>query len=435
MSSASAFEEHFAREIMHSERTRMAVLAGVLAALLAVFALFSALFREDYWQFGMRGVFVKTGAAMLALLGYELAVRQLIGRWLREGRRIPEPLRYLNAFVETSFPTLLIFLIARHTNPQYVLQGAAVLLYGVFIVLSTLRLDFRLSVFYGAVAAAEYLALCQAYLGTGGEALAATPFERAPFFLAKAAVLLAAGFAAGFVAHQIKRRAGNAFRAQEERQRIVSAFGQQRSEEHTSELQSLRHLVCRLLPLPPAIHPLSLHDALPISAPAARRSPQPPSSGRRSSSPRRRCCSPPALPRGSSPTRSSAAPAMPSARRRSASASSAPSASRDRKSTRLNSSHLGISYAVFCPCPPPSTLFPYTTLFRSRHRRRGARRNPLRAGAVLPRQGGGAARRRLCRGVRRPPDQAPRRQCLPRAGGAPAHRQRLRPAEIGRAHV
>src|ERR1035441_8575362 len=41
--------------------------------------------------------------------------------------------------------------------------------------------------------------------------------------------------------------------------------------------------------------------------------------------------------------------------------------STDRKSTRLNSSHLGISYAVFCLMrrPPRSTLFPYTTLFRS----------------------------------------------------------------------
>src|SRR2546430_2616762 len=53
----------------------------------------------------------------------------------------------------------------------------------------------------------------------------------------------------------------------------------------------------------------------------------------------------------------------------------------DRKSTRLNSSHSQISYAVFClkkqlRChvaffflmirrPPRSTLFPYTTLFRS----------------------------------------------------------------------
>src|SRR5690606_13664976 len=57
----------------------------------------------------------------------------------------------------------------------------------------------------------------------------------------------------------------------------------------------------------------------------------------------------------------------------------------DRKSTRLNSSHVKISYAVFClkkkTCvlpfsvrslfsilllrPPTSSLFPYTTLFRS----------------------------------------------------------------------
>src|SRR5947209_8319510 len=63
----------------------------------------------------------------------------------------------------------------------------------------------------------------------------------------------------------------------------------------------------------------------------------------------------------------------------------------DRKSTRLNSSHANISYAVFClkkkknkqilfiyhsfvfsfsfflmiRSPPISTLFPYTTLFRS----------------------------------------------------------------------
>src|SRR5256885_1732476 len=63
----------------------------------------------------------------------------------------------------------------------------------------------------------------------------------------------------------------------------------------------------------------------------------------------------------------------------------------DRKSTRLNSSHLVISYAVFClkkntyyTCfifflmirrPPRSTLFPYTTLFRSPRRARGAGRS------------------------------------------------------------
>src|SRR5699024_2802539 len=44
---------------------------------------------------------------------------------------------------------------------------------------------------------------------------------------------------------------------------------------------------------------------------------------------------------------------------------------RDRKSTRLNSSHVSISYAVFCLLPllPRCPLFPYTTLFRSILRR------------------------------------------------------------------
>src|SRR5690554_5313337 len=49
---------------------------------------------------------------------------------------------------------------------------------------------------------------------------------------------------------------------------------------------------------------------------------------------------------------------------------------RDRKSTRLNSSHVRISYAVFCLIrrPPRSTLFPYTTLFRSEAREPSSRR-------------------------------------------------------------
>src|SRR3990170_4757340 len=125
-----------------------------------------------------------------------------------------------------------------------------------------------------------------------------------------------------------------------------------RSEEHTSELQSPDHLVCRLLlakikegarllcggrgrrevlergfyacptivspvsllmfffndAAPPEIYPLSLHDALPIFVVALQRV-----GGRRS-------CLAPAR---SHPTR-------------------------DRKSTRLNSSHQIISYAVFC---------------------------------------------------------------------------------------
>src|SRR5262245_66291209 len=72
-----------------------------------------------------------------------------------------------------------------------------------------------------------------------------------------------------------------------------------------------------------AIYTLSLHDALPISSPASPARPNTVTSTASSSSPRPPC---------------SAAQAK---------QATAPSGE-DRKSTRLNSSHLGISYAVFC---------------------------------------------------------------------------------------
>ena len=241
---AASFEDHLAREIIHSERMRMAILAGLLGVLIVFYGLGYALSRQDYLlRFLTPAAFFYIIAVIALLLCYELAIRYLIGRWLRRERGVPGALRYLNAFVETSVPSILILLVSREINPVYVLQSPLSLLYGVFIVLSTLRLDFRLSVFTGLVAAAEYVALSFAYIGAGGgvveggwRAAAGTPFEAPPFYLGKGAMLLLAGLAAGFVAHQLKRRVGNAWRSQQERQRMLDAFGQQVSPAIVEEL-------------------------------------------------------------------------------------------------------------------------------------------------------------------------------------------------------
>src|SRR5688572_28873222 len=139
----------------------------------------------------------------------------------------------------------------------------------------------------------------------------------------------------------------------------------ERSEEHTSELQSQSNLVCRLLPAPTGTSPLSLHDALPISGQHEARhgeaEPHPESSagvhvGDRDQHRRGE----------------SEGDALEAEDRGAHAASGGPGwrlghfgPPRDRKSTRLNSSHSQISYAVFCPHPPVPPLFPYTTLFRS----------------------------------------------------------------------
>ncbi len=230
----------------------MAILAGLLGVLIVFYGLGYALFRKHHLlDFLTPVAFFYIFAVISLLLSYELAIRHLIGRWLRRGKGVPGALRYLNAFVETSVPSILILLVSREINPVYVLQSPLSLLYAVFIVLSTLRLDFRLSLFTGLVAAVEYIALSKAYLGGGTVAAAATPFEVLPFYLAKGAILALAGLAAGFVAHQLKRRIGNAWRTLQERERVLSAFGQQVSPavaeqllKAGAEIASTRSFVC-----------------------------------------------------------------------------------------------------------------------------------------------------------------------------------------------
>ncbi len=249
---AASFDDHLAREIIQSERVRMAILAGLLAALIAFYGLAYALSRvDDLLRFLTPAVFLYIIAVIALLLCYELALRHLIGDWLHRGKTVPGALRYLNAFIETSVPSILIYLVSREINPQYVLQSPLSVLYAVFIVLSTLRLDFRLSVFTGLIAAAEYVALSLSYLGGSGGAAAGTPFGAPPFYVAKGAMLLLAGLAAGFVAHQLKRRVGNAYRTLQERERVLSAFGQQVSPAIAEELlragpeiASRSHFVC-----------------------------------------------------------------------------------------------------------------------------------------------------------------------------------------------
>ena len=223
----------------------MAILAGLFASLSLVLPLLVLVFHEHYLRiFESNRTVVRVVAACLGLVAYELVVRRIVGRWLARGHAPPRALRYWNALIETSIPTLFVVLAARDVSPLTALDGPPGYLYAVFIVLSTLRLDFGLSLFTGLVAAAEYLVLVAVYVPGGG---------LPPFYVAKAVVFVLAGFAAAFVALEIRQRVIGVLRSLEERGRVVAAFGQQVSPEIVEELlkggagmESRRAFVCVL---------------------------------------------------------------------------------------------------------------------------------------------------------------------------------------------
>ncbi len=225
----SILEAEFEREALGAERLRVLVLTIVIGTGLVLSVILPVFLTEeirnsfrgsihafDQWRF-----FV-----LFALIGYLVAERILLNRFVKSVGKIPRFYRYVTAFVETSCPTAQIIVAASYTDAVAALSLIPVFIYPIFIALSALRLDFRLSVFTGAVAAVEYTLVGVVYLNNVGAGRDLNPlFVSVPIHAAKGIVLLALGIVTGLVALQIKRRMLDSFRLAEERNEVVNTFG------------------------------------------------------------------------------------------------------------------------------------------------------------------------------------------------------------------
>jgi adenylate cyclase len=154
---------------------------------------------------------------------------------LRSGVRPSAARRYGYAFVETSLPTLVIIYYATILGPVQALLMPSAFVYFLFILLSTLRLDFALCAFTGLVAAVEYAALAL-FWGSADTMVAEPVLTSLPQHLAKATILLVAGVAAGFVASRVRGSFSRAIESLEERARHLGVFGQHVSPEVAERL-------------------------------------------------------------------------------------------------------------------------------------------------------------------------------------------------------
>ncbi|MGH7090253.1 MAG: hypothetical protein ACREFQ_15260, partial [Stellaceae bacterium] len=144
------------REVLLSERRRMLRLAALLTTILAAILALVSL-APDFVRTIFHGEIPLRSAleAFLPFIAYEIAAAVLLTVLSRHNRNFPTFGRFANAFIETSFPTLLLVIVGRYVAVPIALASWLALLYFLFIILSTLRLDFALSAFTGAVAAVE----------------------------------------------------------------------------------------------------------------------------------------------------------------------------------------------------------------------------------------------------------------------------------------
>jgi len=135
------FERALTREILSTELLRVRVILVTLTLLLAALILAYAIspdIIERIWH-GHLPVLPLVAVFMLFAV-FELSVLRLIGQRLAQGRDVPYARRYLGALIETSLPTVALYLQMRAMGPAQALAFVVPLIYFIFIILSTLRL-------------------------------------------------------------------------------------------------------------------------------------------------------------------------------------------------------------------------------------------------------------------------------------------------------
>ena len=138
--------------------------------------------------------------------------------------------------IEISFPTAIMFFMMSQLKMLSYLDSPVFLLYFLFIILSILHLDFRVSIFAGTFAAVQYVFLIYYgfhYVALEGVYEPSTP-EAAHYI--RAVIMVLSGAAAAFVAAELKGRIKTTFDFQEKKNELEVLFGQQVSKEVSKAL-------------------------------------------------------------------------------------------------------------------------------------------------------------------------------------------------------
>jgi len=250
----SLIDELFSQELAKSERLRANILIGLLAIEAALLVIIYFVYTEEYMKM------FKTTMAIYAIviftlliIAYETFVHYYITK--RKGKFLLSEsfFGYFNSFSEVTLLTLLLIFIVEYSDQGTILQAPATLTYFIFIVLSTLRLNFRLAIFTGTLSAFEFIGVSIYY---------STYFSKFPVdgyhpdatgmqYLGQGLIFIIAGIAAGFVADLIRKKMRLTFQALREKSEVIDLFGQQISQkiansilENRTELSGVRKNVC-----------------------------------------------------------------------------------------------------------------------------------------------------------------------------------------------
>jgi adenylate cyclase len=218
---SAGFSQALMREMLRTQQIRVKALivtAVVFLVFLWLIEIFEPAVVARVWHDGRRAIVIQ--AIVLLFILFECGVHLQIARCLKRDRDVPPLRRYLGAFIETSLPTIVLIMQIDSMGADKALGFIMPFAYFIFIISSTLRLDFWLSAFTGGVASAELFSTAMYYQSSDG----AEP--QLYFHIARSVTILICGVLAGAVGVQLRRQFAASIRAATARDRVTSLFGQ-----------------------------------------------------------------------------------------------------------------------------------------------------------------------------------------------------------------
>ncbi len=241
---SNSIEEHFNVELWRSERFRSLILTGLLGMEALVLLIIYGFYKEQYLQ-----VF-KSHLAIFAILIFAIVIiiyETLIHYLIKKGKKFfflnPKFFGYFNSFSEITLLSVLLVFIVEYTGQITILQAPATLTYFVFIVLSTLRLNFKISLFTGFLAAAEFIGISVYYSTTLDQDSSGRILDHLSGmqYLGQGLIMIITGIASGFVADLIIRKLRISYHHIREKNEVINLFGQQTSKQIAASILRKRH--------------------------------------------------------------------------------------------------------------------------------------------------------------------------------------------------
>lgn len=227
------FDAQFEQENVRRERQR----AGVLFLFFFISFLGYSLFAKTVYQLNYLNGHENVPQIVFIYLAfmtfYELIFWLTMKYLLKVMNQVPILAKFGNATLEISLLTLVMYLAGQEYNhPILIVLSPLVYVYFIFIVLSTLRLSFAISIWTGILAGVEYFILSYHFIESGTVVSEHDIYTKQLFpYLLKSLFLIFSGLSAGYVAIQIRKSIQLSIERMETQEHIVEMFGQQVSPE------------------------------------------------------------------------------------------------------------------------------------------------------------------------------------------------------------